>query len=140
MGKLSREKGANFERKIARWLQNLFPSMDWRRNLDETQQGNVGDVREKSRKLDMVVQCKHMKKPSPLRALDEAQQAAITSNLHPEMGIACIQEHRGTAAVVMDPGLFAVLIATVDKYSEVFGLTTGEFLLRAIEEKIDHGW
>jgi hypothetical protein len=102
--------------------------MDWKRNLDETQQGNVGDVRDKSRILDLVIQCKHMKKPSPLRALDEAQEAATTSKLYPEMGVACIQEHNGTKAVIMDPRLFAALLITADDWGQECG--------RSIEDRI----
>lgn len=114
MGKLSRTKGAAFERRIARWLSRILGIEVWRQT-DETQQGNMGDVRialaepAAAHPLlqhgQLVIQAKHMKQPSPWRALGEAEDAAGDN-----FPVACIRRHGGEDIVVMRPDVFAWLL------------------------------
>ncbi len=74
-----------------------------------------------------------MKKPSPLRALDQAREAAITSDLPPGMGVAFVHEINGTDAVLVDPKLFAALLLLADSYAESVDRTTEWAILNEIE-------
>lgn len=66
MGKMQRDKGANYEREIARQLRALFP--DAARNVTETQHGqgvdlvNTGNLR---------IQCKRHKQYAPITRIEE---------------------------------------------------------------------
>lgn len=134
MGKLSQEKGAKFENRIARWLNQLLPSPDFKRILEERRNGNVGDVKDTRKVFSLIGQGKHMKRPSPLRALDQAREAAITSDVAPFFGVAFIREDRGTNAVVMDPHFFAILIRIVDDYAYECNMTPDDIILRTAED------
>ena len=72
MGKLSRRKGARFEREIARRLSAVTGSTV-ERNLEEVRAGNSGDL---VSDLPCTFQLKCGKAPSVWRALKEAQEAA----------------------------------------------------------------
>ena len=111
MGRLSREKGARWERRLANWMNALrLGSLDWRRELRETQQGNVGDVREITGQHPLVIQGKHEKQPSPWKATTEAREGATTSEGNALFGVACIRRHGGEDLVCMRPDTFAVLL------------------------------
>lgn len=140
MGKSERTKGIAFEQRCARWLRRLLPFTDFQRVLDETQRGNRGDVRDTRKILELVGQCKWMKKPSPLRALDQAREAAITSNLYPEFGVAFVHEINGTDAVLMDPRLFGVLLVLADEWAGETGKSLEDAILDELDREMDYGW
>jgi hypothetical protein len=141
MGASERRKGVAFEQRCARWLRRLLPYTDFQRVLDETQQGNRGDVRDAKKKFaDLVGQCKWMKKPSPLRALDQAREAAETTSRYPELGVAFVHEINGTDAVLMDPKLFGVLLVLVDDLGQEVGLATEDLIKHELDKEIDYGW
>ena len=113
MGKLSRTSGHSFERQIAREMTEVTGAK-WERVLTETRDGNSGDVictdpRVQWAKDDnIVIQCKNMKKPNPLKALEEAQEVS-------PHGVAFIhrKQHQGVKAVdavVMTKEMFYDLI------------------------------
>ncbi len=116
MGKLSREKGARYERAIANWMQ-LVASVfsDWRRELRETQQGNIGDVYDSKRTHPIVIQTKHMKRPSPFGAWREARKGAKKRGYSEDSGVAIIRRHGGETIVIMSPAMFACLLHDSDK-------------------------
>lgn len=136
MGRLSRNKGAAFERLIAKWMNMLgLWCADWRRELRETQQGNIGDVRDYMRAWPLRIQCKHMKKPSPFKALREAKEAASRGDEPEWFGVAMIRRHGGEDMVCMDPRLFGALIKVFDQYLQYLtladDLTPGDTLWEA---------
>lgn len=111
MGKSQREKGARFERRIARWLSKVL-GRDVHRQTNETQQGNVGDVRvQVGSNLTLVIQAKHRQAPSPWSALAEAEASATSRS---DIPVACIRRHGGEDLVVMRPDVFAMLLADFD--------------------------
>ena len=111
MGKLSRSKGARFERRIARWL-SLILGRDVMRQTDEPQQGNRGDVRVSlSPSTNLVIQAKHQKRPSVWRAMAEAEEACRSKGDFP---VACVRRHGGDDLVVMRPRDFSRLMACLD--------------------------
>ena len=117
MGKLSRTKGANFERRLARWFSYLFNDRIFRQT-DETQQGNRGDIRFEiprgcAQGLQLVVQAKHMRQPSIWAALAEAEKAC--SDDATDLAVACVRRHGGEDVVVMRPDVFALLIAGIPR-------------------------
>lgn len=73
MGKLSRAKGASFERETANRLEMIDPSVKARRCLIETQQGNQGDI---VTTLPLAIQCKVGAVPPIYDAIDQAVEAA----------------------------------------------------------------
>jgi len=106
MGKRSIRKGKAFERRIARWLSSVL-GMEVRRQTDEPQQGNVGDVRVSlSPSTRLVVQAKHQKQPSPWRAIEEAESAADPDDI----AVACVRRHGGEDIVVMRPQVFRAML------------------------------
>jgi len=124
MGKLSRDKGAAFERRVANWLNAVLgtsESRDWKRELRETQQGNIGDVRDTTESYPFVIQCKHMKKPSPFKALQEAREGALRSHGRPEDGVAIVRRHGGEDMVCMGVGTFGALVRAME-FGYEFGL------------------
>jgi len=141
MGASERRKGIAFEQRCARWLRRLLPYTDFQRVLDETQRGNRGDIRDTTEVLKLVGQCKWMKRPNPLRALDQAREAATTSNLRPELGVAFVHEINGTDAVLMDPKLFAAMLLLVDELGVHWGNTTEFLILTELQRgDPDLGW
>ena len=125
MGKLSRNKGANFERRIANWMNTLgLRSTVWRRELRETQQGNIGDVRDSTGDYPIVIQCKHMKNPSPFRALEEAKVAALKGRGRADLGVAMIRRHGGSDMVCMTPSLFGSMMVAVEALMEYWDEAT----------------
>lgn len=106
MGAHQRNKGARFERAVARWLRVL--AGEFHRQTDEPQQGNVGDI--KSSKWPLSIQAKHQKQPSPWRALAEAEEAARVE----EIPIAMIRRHGGEDMVAMRPEAFMRIVTTLD--------------------------
>lgn len=118
MGKLSREKGAAFERRVANWLNAVLgtsESKDWKRELRETQQGNLGDVRDSAEEWPYVIQCKHMKQPSPFRALKEAREGALQSHGRQAFGIAIIRRHGGENLVAMGEDTLATMLCAMQE-------------------------
>lgn len=72
MGKLSRQKGAAFEREVAIMLRGC--GLDARRNVQETQLGNDGDVLVAD--FPLTIQAKVGQRPPVFDALDEAEAVA----------------------------------------------------------------
>lgn len=71
-GAKSRRRGHDWERAVARELSDL-EYVEAARTLDETREGNVGDVRTN---LPLSIQCKAGQQPSVWKALEEAIEAA----------------------------------------------------------------
>jgi len=140
MGASERRKGVAFEQRCARWLRRLLPYTDFQRVLDETRVGNKGDVRDQSLMVPLVGQCKWMKKPSPLRALDQAKEAAATTSEYPELGVAFVHEINGTDAVLMDPKLFAVLMIIADDYGSELGRGFEELIHDELDREPSLDW
>lgn len=118
MGKLSREKGAAFERRIARWLNEEFPWMfaEFVRQTEESQQGNVGDVKDKNGEAALIVQAKHQKSPSVWKAVKEVEEAS-KAQMRPggerPLGVACIRRDGGEDIVAMRPHVFWALVCDI---------------------------
>lgn len=77
MGKLSRNKGASWEREVS----NRFTAVTgepFKRNLTETREGNAGDV---VSALPIAIQCKVGARPPVWDALKEAQDVAMEGDL-----------------------------------------------------------
>lgn len=72
MGKLSRAKGAAFEREIANLINARIPGAKAKRCLVETQQGNVGDI---VNEIGLAIQCKVGAVPPIYPAIDQAVAA-----------------------------------------------------------------
>lgn len=72
MSKLSRTKGHNFEREVARRF-SVAGRTPVERELTEVRDGNVGDLKSD---LPCVFQCKVGAAPSPWRAVQEADAAS----------------------------------------------------------------
>ena len=115
MGKPSRDKGHNFERKLVRWFKEmLYPA---ERNLTETRTGNTGDVfvplRWARQSQDwgpyrLVIQAKHKKSPSVWKAMEEAITAARSPS---DVPVAIVRRTHDQTLVVMEPRTFAALLA-----------------------------
>ena len=111
MGKLSTEKGKAFERRIAKWMRDLGSRFGgFVRELRETRDQNIGDVYDEMDEYQVVIQCKHMKRPSPFKALKEAKEGAVSRGRHEALGVACIMRDGGEKMVCMDPRLFQLLL------------------------------
>lgn len=108
----SRRKGHNFERRLARWLREDLSLGDFWRVTEETQQGNVGDVRDRSGSSPLVFQVKKGRRPSPWKAIQEAEEAATDE----EVPVAVVhrdQTSPGKGAeqlVIIRPEVFATLV------------------------------
>lgn len=70
MGAMQRNKGANYEREIARQLRAIFPNAE--RNVTETQHGQGIDL-VNTGKLD--IQCKRYRKPAAISKIHEVPKA-----------------------------------------------------------------
>lgn len=79
MGKLSRNKGAAFEREVANLLETI-PGVRAKRCLVETREGNVGDI---ETNLPYVIQCKVGAVPPIYPAVDQAVAAAGSTGKTP---------------------------------------------------------
>ena len=132
-GKLSRDKGANYERGVARWLNSLLlRSAHFRRNVVETQQGNMGDVLDTGGVHPLVVQCKHKKQMNVRTAIQEAEEAAAKrypgdAFLSPFMPVAFCKWHGGEEIVAMRRHIFGTLLIALDA-PEDGGETWSDFL------------
>lgn len=93
MGKLSREKGAKWERAVCKMFADAGISMA--RSLNETRDGNCGDVRGE---VPIVAQCKVGQLPNPYQALREAVAAAGPGE-HP---VAIVRRNRGNGRAQVD--------------------------------------
>lgn len=109
MGASQRAKGHSFERRVAKWLRDHGIGNFWR-ETDETQQGNVGDVRDKASRFPLVIQCKHQKAPSPWKAMKEAEEAVRPG----ELAVAAVRRHGGEDLVIMRPRDFMVLLRAIE--------------------------
>jgi hypothetical protein len=87
MGKRSRDKGAAWERQVAKDMTEAT-GFDCRRCLIETQQGNKGDI---ASDAPYSVQCKVGQRPNVYKALDEAVEAAEDGDL----AVAIIKKNGG---------------------------------------------
>jgi len=115
MGGLSRMKGANFERKIAKWLNSQeLESAVFVRELRETQQGNIGDVPDQENMVPFIHQVKHMKTPSPFRALKEAKEAAVKRHGEEMFGVALIRRDGGEDMVCITPALYGAFLQLLE--------------------------
>jgi len=76
-GSHSRNKGAQFEREVAKMFEEAT-GKDCHRCLIETQQGNKGDI---ATEAPYTIQCKVGQRPNPLKAYQEAKDAAPEGDL-----------------------------------------------------------
>lgn len=86
MGRLSRTKGAAYEREIVRRLKDI--GIDAARNLTETRDGNCGDIVTPT--LPITWQCKVGARPPIYEAVEEAYAAAKPGH-HP---VAVVRRNR----------------------------------------------
>lgn len=124
MGGRSRRKGAAFERRVAKWLREELGLGDFWRQTDETQQGNSGDVRDRSGSVPILLQVKKGAAPSPWKAIREAEEAAEFSVLATlPIGIVHRDQRKpGEGAeqlVVMRPELLAALLLLVEHTEDI---------------------
>ncbi len=120
MGKLSRTKGANFERKVARALNKIqLWGADFARVTDETRDGNVGDVRDKAGAWPLVIQCKHRKAINVRDAVKEAEVAARARSVgkYEAFPLAWCRWDGGEEIVAMRAKHFVQLICAVDDHA-----------------------
>lgn len=124
MGKRSRRKGAAFERRVAKWLREDLQLGDFWRQTDETQQGNAGDVRDRSGSVPILLQVKKGAAPSPWKAMQEAEEAtedSISATL--PIGIVHRDQRKpGEGAeqlVVMRPELLAAFLSVVENAEDL---------------------
>lgn len=110
MGASQRTKGHSFERRVAQWLREKLVLGDFWRNVSETQQGNSGDVRDRSSRWPLVIQTKHGASPSPWNAMKEAEEASSTS----ELPVAIVRRNGGETLVILRPEDLAVLLLALD--------------------------
>lgn len=144
MGKLSRDKGARFERYIARRLnQQEFVSGDFRRELRETQQGNIGDVKDQHGTWPLVIQAKHKKVVDVKGAVREAELAAKTkaSGGKHKIPVAWVRWHGGEEVVAMRPEIFLLLLQVLDDklggtYRSYQGETDGQIMQRILDDQL----
>lgn len=121
MGKTSRRKGVAFQSRVARWLREDLAVGNYHSTQGiETTRANVGDVR-LQRKTDgrleihgLLVQAKKGKRPSPWKAVAEAEEAGerVGGDVLPVAFVHRDQREPGAGAdklVVMRPGTFAAL-------------------------------
>jgi predicted amidohydrolase YtcJ len=84
VGKLSRDKGAGWERRNCAFLRACGYEAD--RNLEECRDGNTGDIKTNA---PLVVQCKAGKRPNVWQAVREAEEASRDSA---KFGIAALHK------------------------------------------------
>ena len=95
MSKLSRRKGHDFEREIARRF-SIAGRTKVERELHEVRDGNLGDLRSD---LPLSIQCKVGANPSVWKAVDEAEYAAKGKGLY---AIAVVRRNRATGRKKQD--------------------------------------
>lgn len=88
MGKKSRDKGAAFEREVAK-LHTEALGVPCKRNLEEVRSGNRGDIVVPG--VPLSIQCKVGVRPPIYEALDEAVAAAREG----DVPVAIIRRNRG---------------------------------------------
>lgn len=119
MGKNERAKGHAFERRIARWLRTM--GLDAVRNLTETQKGNGGDVHALWKSpypvappIDLIVEAKYRKVPSPWKAMDQVRSAvALSDDPGPVLGIAICHRIGDQTICCMDPPTLGYLLSGI---------------------------
>ena len=94
MGKLSREKGANFEREIARELRDIFGD-ESRRGFQYRDGQEVGDVMNPA----FFIECKRRKRSNVQAALEQAIAACTDKSRFP---VAITRDDRERTIVTMD--------------------------------------
>jgi hypothetical protein len=94
-GRHSRNKGAQYERDVAKLFSEAMPGAEVKRGIGQTRSGSeVADV-------DCPIywpECKRGKKPNPRAALAQAQEAAAKSGKLP---VAVIRDDRAEAFVCL---------------------------------------
>lgn len=115
MGKLSREKGAAFEREVCAMFREAgIPML---RTLTETRDANIGDLRGEA---PVVIQCKVGGCPSPYAALREAIAAARPGE-HPVAAVRFNRQNgRGKLDMAVLPLADLIEIAAVLKQEKVW--------------------
>ena len=101
-GKWSRNKGASYERAVAK----LFKFWGWpdaKRNLDQYQ---AVDGRDLKGTFPFVVQCKCGKAPSPWKAYQEARDSCTED----EIALAVVKRDNTEAVVIMSIADFGLLV------------------------------
>ena len=123
MGKSERRSGHGYERKIARWLRNL--GVDAQRNVSETQTGNTGDVLAELRSwspeggkasgpgVNLVVQAKFRKTPSPWKGQEEADEAMTSPS---DIAVGFCRRKGDQTLVTMRPETFGTMLRIVQMY------------------------
>jgi len=115
MGKLSRTKGANFERSVARRMNVVqLGSADFARVTSETQEGNAGDVKDRNDYIPLVIQCKHRAKINVNEAVREADAAValkmFRGRTYSAIPVAWCRWQGGQEIVAMRPEHFFQLL------------------------------
>lgn len=136
MGAKSTNKGKAFERLIVRWMRLFLPEVE--RNLNETRNGNEGDVLAALRSVaylpdgsvdtepgpkryTIVVQARHQGSPSPWKAMRDAEEGS--SFLSEEDGtplpIGIARRTGGETVVTMRPEVFSVFAAALYRSADL---------------------
>lgn len=111
MGKLSRNKGANFEREVAKMF-SVATGRKAVRVLEETREGNVGDVVVEG--LPLSIQCKVGGVPPIYGAINEATEAAAKTGHIP---VAIIRRNAGSKRAKAD-----LAVLNLDDFMALIGL------------------
>ena len=132
-GKRSRNKGASFERLVAKKLNSLSLAWaKWARNLEEVRTGVTGDVLDLNKVWPLVIQAKHRQRVNVLEALEQAEEGGekLTAMYRgkPTFPVAWIRYHGGEELVAMRPELFGILLLAVDELA-FHGFSTEEGLI-----------
>ena len=101
MGKLSRNKGARFEREVAAAFRGAFPEA--RRGFGQARSG--GDVADVAGIPGFWVECKVGARPNPLAALRQAE-----GNSNGEVAVAVCKVDRETATATLRLADFITLL------------------------------
>lgn len=126
MGKTSRRKGVAFQSRVARWLREKLDLGNYQSTQGmETARGNVGDVRLQRKDglpldIGFLVQAKKGKRPSPWKAMQEAEEASGGGKTIPVAVVHRDAKKPGEEAeqlVIMRPGGFAELATNHAKNS-----------------------
>jgi len=82
MSRLSRTKGASFERRVAGELHDRL-GITFRRNLSQYQEGNLGDLTPDSDEFPFLIECKHCTRPAIPEWWRQTYAAALAAGKRP---------------------------------------------------------
>lgn len=104
MGRLSRRKGAAFERHVAKRFSKLYPT---KRGLGQARAG--GEVADVTGIPGVWVECKCQAKPAPLAALRQAEEAIVANGCNDKPLVICRENHGRDIAVLYLDDYLALL-------------------------------